>query len=70
LVYETKGKKITINRGINTELSLVEKLCTDKQKESYQEAGRFTSGTNKKSFLTALSQYCEFEYNAETKNTK
>jgi len=51
-------------------LSLVEKLCTDKQKKSYQEAGRLTSGTNKKSFFNTLSQYCEFEYDAETKKYK
>lgn len=60
-------KPIKFRRGLVSEDKLVSMLCTEKQYLDYCKKGRFTSGTTKNTFLTKISQYCEYEYDKENK---
>lgn len=56
-----------LHKRTYSEKSLVDKLCTDAQKASYEKKGKFASGKHKSMFLDKLSTYCEYEYDKETK---
>ena len=62
--------KIKLRKGKYTEKTLVNKLCTSAQIESYAKKDKFASGKHQSMFLDTLSRYCEYEYNGENKTYK
>lgn len=58
---------MNVKKGIYTEKTLVKKVCTEAQIASYNKKDKFVSGKYQSMFLDALSRYCEYEYDKDTK---
>lgn len=52
------------------EKTLVDKICTEKQKAAYCKKEKFPGGMSQKSFWSKLSDYCNYEYDPETRKYK
>lgn len=58
---------LNVKPGHYKESTLVDRICTDAQKRSYQKNNRFSSNKQRDMFLERLSRYCTFEINESTR---
>ncbi len=58
---------IDLKKGSYLESTLVDKICSERQKLSYHKNNKFAGGKNRSEFLKVLSRYCEFEYDPDKK---
>lgn len=63
-------KNIVLNRGQYSESTLVDKVCTAAQQQSYHRKNKFANSKQRSMFLDRLSCYCEFECNSDTRKYK
>lgn len=60
-------RRIVLETVLYDESILVDKVCTAAQKRSYHRKEKFANAKQRSMFVEKLSQYCEFEYNPDTK---
>lgn len=60
-------RTVKLKRGSYNEITLVDKVCSDAQRQSYHKKNRFISGKYRSMFLDTLARYCDYEYDIETK---
>lgn len=60
-------KDVDLKKGSYLESTLVDKICSERQKLSYHKNNKFAGGKNRSGFLKVLSRYCEFEYDPDKK---
>ena len=56
-----------LQKRVYSEKTLVNKLCSAAQKQSYMKKERFQGKKQRSMFLDKLSAYCDYEYNPEKK---
>lgn len=59
-------ENIDLKAGWYTEAKLVDRICTEAQKRSYQRNNKFASSKQREMFLERLSSYCIFRIDEKT----
>lgn len=57
---------VQLKKGAYNESTLVDKVCTEAQRNSYHKKDRFASGKHRNMFLDALARYCDYKYDVES----